>query len=139
MTETKYGKLIHIGFIQIKGKGTVMVLLRQTKPLEYRWFEEINEDEVETTLFSDHSEEALRLGINYWKDDFFRTLNCGFRYSLPERDEHGVNALFHQMAASYSSSNGIYFDEEVGSNCIVHNASLQARGLLNKLQQEARI
>jgi len=66
-------------------------------------------------------------------------VNCGFRYTLPERDEHGYNALFHQMAASYATSNGVYFDEESGNNCFVNFASEEAKNLLKVLQTSKRL
>ena len=66
-------------------------------------------------------------------------MHCGFRYTLPERDEHGLNALFNQMVASYSSSNGVYFEQELGHPCIVQNASIQARLLWKKLKQANRL
>lgn len=117
-------KLIHVGIIQEKGVK-IYLFLREVAPQHYVWFKENEKTEVEATTI----EEALRLAARFWKLDYFRTLNCGFRYTLPERDEHGTNALFHQMAASYASSNGIYFDEELGNNCVVYNASQEARTL----------
>lgn len=48
------------------------------------------------------------------------------RYSLPVRDEVGTNAFFWQMAKSYASSNGHYFDEEAGHMCYVDFASEEA-------------
>ncbi len=82
-----------------------------------------------TEVYGETIEESIRLAAREWKEHFFQTLKCGFRYTLPERDEHGINALFHQMAASLSTSNGIYFDEELGNNCFVQKLLFEARDL----------
>jgi len=87
---------------------------------------EDNAGEQATTVSGETVEEAMRLAARHWQKDSFTTVICGFRYTLPERDEHGINALFHQMVASYSSMNGVYYDEELGNNCFVQNASDEA-------------
>jgi hypothetical protein len=126
-------KLMHVAFIYSEGRKTLY--LKKKEEYHYGWWEiDAHGKEIETDIVASHVEEALRLGRQKWKTKGFRTLNCGFRYTLPERDEHGINALFHQMATSYSASNGIYFDEELGHNCIVHNASLEARSLWESLK-----
>lgn len=132
-------RLIHIARMQSNGQP-VYLFLRQRGPRDFRWTEDqgLNQ-EKDTAITADSIEEALRLGHREWKDRAFRTVICGFRYTLPERDEHGNNALFHQMVASYSSMNGFYFDEELGNNCIVHNASKEARQLMEQLRSEKRI
>lgn len=128
--ENTQSKLIHAAVIQLKGHGPVSVFLRELKPYHYVWFQEdASGQENETPIFASSIEEALRLAKNNWKEESFRTLNCGFRYTLPERDEHGTNALLCHMGASYASPNGVYFDESIGNNCIVHNASTEAREL----------
>ena len=81
----------------------------------------------------DNYNSALKIGAEHWKDDYFQLVNCGFRYSLPIRDEVGMNALFWQMAKSYKSSNGVYFDEDVGHECIVKFASDEALGIWKKI------
>ena len=128
-------KLIHVATIFLYKKGSCMLYLRQKGPLHFAWFIEINGREEETDEVASTIEEALRLGRQRWKNDYFCTLNCGFRYTLPERDEHGINALFHQMVSSYSASNGVYFDDELGHNCFVQAASLQALDLWSKLRR----
>lgn len=138
--KSENNKLIHIGFITIKQKGSRRLFLRKISPLQYHWFEEDgNENEVPTAISAVNIEEAIRLGRSEWRGQSFRMLNCGFRYTLPERDEHGMNALFFQMAASYSSSNGIYFDDELGHNCFIQAASIEARNLWKTLQKQNKI
>ena len=78
--------------------------------------------------------EAIYAAEKKWKADFFALLHCGFRYTLPIRDETGTNAHFHQMAKSYSSSNGRYFDEEVGHMCFVDFASDEALEFWRKIR-----
>lgn len=134
------GKLIHVGSIQVKGRGTVYLFLRQAAPSHYIWYQDGGEGQEEKTSVSGSTvTEAIRNARAYWKLDSFRTLNCGFRYTLPERDEHGENALFYQMAASYQSMNGIYFDEDRCHNCVVYFASQEARDLWQNLQTQSRL
>lgn len=126
-------KLIHVAFIHLPTQGRQYLLLKQVDPLRYTWFiEEAAGQEKDTSIGGITPEEALVAARKAWRQQEFRTLNCGFRYTLPERDEVGTNALFHQMAASYASLNGVYFDEELGSNCFVQNASLEARQLAKR-------
>ena len=115
---------IHVGKI-----GRRTLFLCKLESFQYAWFFE----ETPTNVVSHNIEEAIRLAYRKWAPDGFRTLHCGFRYTLPERDEHGINALFYQMVASYRSPNGVYFDEELGGNCIVQFASLESRNLMKRL------
>jgi len=137
----KIPKLIHAAVIQKRGKGIIHLFLRKLDAHHYCWFEGSNDgqEEVETTVSGENVEEAIRLAIRHWAEDGFRTIKCGFRYTLPERDEHGINALFYQMTASYASPNGIYFDEDLGNNCFVNFASVEARDLFNILKQQNRL
>ena len=128
------GKLILVACIQEEKKGSLYLFLREMGPKQFAWFKKNSDCESETSVGSNTIEEAIRLGTQTWKDRYFRTIGCGFRYTLPERDEHGTNALFCQMAASYASMNGVYFDEELGCNCIVFHASTEARNILKNLQ-----
>jgi hypothetical protein len=139
MEQTK-GKLIHVGIIYPKGRKPTYLFLRQLSPDHYAWFqEESPRNERETSVSAPSIAEALQRARQTWSLDSFRTLICGFRYGLPERDEHGTNALFHQMAASYSSMNGVYFDPDLGYNCIVSFASNEAKQLWQRLQQSGQL
>lgn len=132
-------KLIHAATIQIQTRGFFYLFLRQIDHFRYIWFlEEEPGVEKETAIWGGTAEEALLAAYKNWKMDSIQPLNCGFRYTLPERDEVGSNALFHQMVSSYSSMNGVYFDEDLGQNCIVQNASMEARSLLKRLQQSGQ-
>lgn len=135
--ETKEPKLIHAAIIHTKGRGAVHLLLREVKPSHYVWFQESEtEEESQTLVEAPNIEEAIRLAKSNWKDESFRTLNCGFRYTLPERDEHGINALLYQMGSSYASFNGVYFDDELGCNCVVQNASHEAKLFWKKMNRK---
>lgn len=131
-------RLIHAGFRMIKN-GRQRLFLREEAPKRYVWFEENNGVETPTGIFADTIQEAIRLANQTLKADYFTTFNCGFRYTLPERDEHGQNALFHQMLLSQSSFNGVYFDEELGNNCIVQNIPREAKDLINELKSTGRL
>lgn len=123
-------KLIHVAFIDRPKMRTRTLFLQKISENLYSWFEE----NQEMNLSAPNIEEAIALARRSLKQFNFRTLKCGFRYTLPERDEHGSNALFWQMAASNSAPGGIYFDEEVGHNCFVQNSSLEALKLLKQIK-----
>lgn len=138
-SEIKLGKLIHVAQIFLKGQWQY-VFLRKDVNGHFTWNEEIDQkNENATSVSAQTIEEAMRLAPKHWKNQFFKALICGFRYTLPERDEHGINALFHQMVASYSTSNGIYYDEELGNNCFVQNASDEAYQLWQRLKEQNRL
>jgi len=131
--------LIHVGTTKLTPLPTYL-FLRKVDQHHYVWFKE-NESGIEepTPIEAERITEALRLANTHWKNHYFTLLNCGFRYTLPERDEHGMNALFSQMVASYSTSNGVYFEEELGHLCFVQAASIEARQLWKKLKQAGRL
>ena len=136
-SEQAPGKLIHIARIYTSD-GWRYLYLRKNGEGHFSWHVETNPKEFKDSPVSGQTvEEAMRLAARHWKNQSFTFLNCGFRYTLPERDEHGINALYHQMAASYSTGNGIYYDEELGNNCIVQNASEEAVQLSRRLNLEA--
>lgn len=131
--DQKENKLIHAAVILVKGKGNHYLFLRNIAEHHYAWFlEEPEGVESDTGIWAPTIAEALQAARKEWRNSSFRTVGCGFRYNLPERDEHGENALFYQMAASYAASTGVYYDELAGHNCVVHNASAEARELLNR-------
>lgn len=131
--------LIHVGIIKITQPHSWR-FLRKVEPSKYVWFEENpKSEEIETPIAAQSVTEAIRLASAQWKEAYFQLLNCGFRYTLPERDEHGLNALFCQMVASYSSSNGVYFEEDLGHLCYVQNASIEAQKLWKHLKQAEKL
>lgn len=133
-TKDSPSKLIHIAQIYAQNGESTYLFLRKIGP-QFVWFQESSPSiESETNIEAATIEEAMRLGYRFWKNESFRTVICGFRYTLPERDEHGINALYHQMAASYSSMNGVYYDEELGNNCFVQGASNEALQLWQRLK-----
>jgi len=140
MTSKSSGKCLHIAEVQRPKEGKRLLLLREASPRLFCWHEELPDGkEQQLELSAPSVEEALRLAQKKLRPLSFRTIKCGFRYALPERDEHGMNALFHQMAASQEGFGGIYFDEEVGHNCFVQNASHEALELLKRLRAEDRL
>lgn len=125
-------KLIHVARIQTP--ECRYLFLRRIDRDRLVWFEDIGiTEEKETSVSGNTVGDALWNARRFWKEFGFRTVNCGFRYTLPERDEHGDNALFHQMIASYSSFNGVYFDEDLGHNCFINFASLEALALWKRV------
>ena len=125
-------KLIHLARILPQGDPNPSYLyLRQVEKDQFSWFD--REANITNAPVAKTVAMALSQAHKHWKHQSFRTVNCGFRYTLPERDEHGMNALYYQMVASYSSSNGIYYDDEVGFNCIVQFASQEALSLWHQI------
>ena len=130
------GKVIHAARIQGTGGRPRYLLLRQCGDQQFCWFEFHGKDEdQETGVAAQTIDDALRIARPHWQGHAFRMVNCGFRYTLPERDEVGLNALFHQMASSYATSNGVYFDADLGNNCFVNFASEEARNLWKTLKE----
>lgn len=121
-------RLIHIASIS-KG-GQQYLFLKELSHHHYAWYE----GETEMPVSAPTITAAITAARDHWRANSFRLVNCGFRYTLPERDEHGMNALYHQMAASHATPNGTYFDEELGHNCFVQNASQEALNLLRELK-----
>lgn len=138
MNENNKESLVHVGKYLPYRKGPRYLYLRKRSLQHYVWYEKEGDQEVETEVDAPSIEEAMQLAHKTWKNNAFRTVICGFRYTLPERDEHGMNALFHQMAASYSTPNGVYFDEELGHNCFVQSASREALDIWNKIRESKR-
>ena len=136
--------IMHIARIQPDG-SVHYLLLRKLDPHTFTWFklegnrEKEGGGEISTSISGSTTSEAIQKAYKHWKSDYFRPVNCGFRYTLPERDEHGCDALFYQMVASYSSMNGAYFDDDLGHNCIVNFASSEGRDLWKKLKEEDRL
>lgn len=120
----KKTEILHVG-----KKGSDHVILKKTAPETFQWFE----GEKPTEIKGITPEEACRLARQEWKYHNFRFLDCGKRFTLPERDEIGTNALFCQMVASYSTPNNIYYDEELGHSCVVREASEEALDFWRKL------
>lgn len=135
MSRNKNHQLIHVAKYLAPNQGTRYLFLRKISPHQFAWYSVNQLEETETNIEASSIEEALRLGHRFWKEAGFRTLKCGFRYTLPERDEHGMNALFHQLVASRSSPNGVYFDDGFGHSCYVQNSSNEALALLEKLEK----
>lgn len=132
--------LIHVARIQPKGKRQPHYLfLRKEDPHRYTWFEDHGDSELKTAISALELPEALRQANHFWKAAYFQSVMCGFRYTLPERDEHGENALFFQMVASYSSPTGVYFDDDLGHTCIVQNASQEARQIWERLKNRNKL
>lgn len=130
--------LIHIAKCHPPKQRERNLFLRKESPSRYTWFEKMDGNEIATSASSSSIEDAIRQAYLAWKGQSFRTVNCGFRYNLPERDEHGMNALFYQMASSYHSPNGVYFDIELGHSCFVQNASKEALEQLKQLESSNR-
>lgn len=129
-------ELIHVGYIN----PLKYFLLRKVKNGHFTWFIEESPDiEQETELSAPNVEEAIREAKKLWKTEGFRLMPCGFRFTLPERDEHGSNALFGQAVKSLNSMTGVYYDEELGHNCIVHQIPTQVRDFYNRLKQQNRL
>lgn len=80
--------------------------------------------------------DSLPKALDYaWKEKF-SLLPCGYKFTLPERDEHGTPALFEEMAKSLNSMSGVFFDEREGLNCIVHQIPTTTRRFFEQLKMK---
>jgi len=122
----------HIGSIYPKQ----YLFLKKNDSSGFQWFKTTPtfDQEEATSCVAETPSLAIQAANKLWKEDFFRLLHCGFRYSLPERDEVGCNAFYWEMAKSYASFNGQYFDDDVGHLCYVDFASQEALAIWRKLQ-----
>lgn len=111
---------IHVG---TGTKGTY--LLQEESPGQYTWYLNDQPTEAKGTSVPLAIREARRL----FRHDNFQTLLCGTRFFLPDRDEHGENALFSEMVRSLASGNGQYFDPAYGQNAIVREIPIKSRDL----------
>ena len=129
--------IIHAARVQPKGPRVNYLLLKKENE-EFVWFkladDAENGKEQRTSLSAPNVAQAVQKGRKEWKDQGFRTLDCGYRYELPERDEYGNPALFFQMVKAYSNSAGTYFDDDLGHTCQVRFASTEALELMNSVQ-----
>jgi|GEM_PF-2807228 len=63
-----------------------------------------------------------------------RIVNFGVLYTLPERDEVGQYALFHQARNSYKVSNGVVFDPKWGYSYKVDFLSQEGRNIIEEFE-----
>ena len=126
MTQTSQDKYpIHVGKISTNQK----LFLRSIND-KYIW----HESDIATDIAGNSIEEAIFHANRTWTG--FMPLKCGFLYTLPERDEHGINALFYEMCLSYSAPDGRFFDPRRGCFCKVDFASDEALKLYRELRDE---
>lgn len=137
MIDWKISTLIHIGYLQ-NGRERQYLFLRKTDAGQYVWeYAKTENNTPAPVVIADSAEEALRLAYSHWR--VWHSLPCGFRFTLPERDEVGTPALFHQMVRSYRTGNGVYLDEELGGSCIVHDAPSHTLALWRSLEKGGSI
>ncbi len=135
------GKLIHVASYYGPGGRQFLLLLREVNGL-YRWFvESQQENEEPTDLEAGRVHEAIRLAARHYRHDDFVSLHCGYRYDSEDRDEHGINALFHEMVASYSNASidGAYQNSDLSHQFFVKFAPDQALTLWKRLESEKRL
>lgn len=132
MIDWNISTIIHIGYLQ-QGRQRQYLFLRKTENGLYRW--EAAEAESLPLIIADSAEEAIRLAVRQWRSPPWESLACGFRFTLPERDEVGTPALFHQMVRAYRSGGGVYLDDELGCSCIVHDAPSDTLALWRALEK----
>lgn len=88
--------------------------LIEFEPGRYGWFVGDRFLDIEASTISQAIQMARRDFID------FKPISAGYKYTLPERDEHGKEAYYCDAVKSLASPNGIYFDEKAGHNAIVH-------------------
>lgn len=137
MTETnsttKQETVVHAASIRPRGPEKTYLLLRSRSDGTFRWSIFTPQHEEDTGVTAPSIAEAMQLAFAKWHDQGFRPLHCGMRFTLPERDEIGRNALFHEMVASYRTPTGNYMDTKISRPCIVNKASQEALDLWKTL------
>lgn len=113
-----------------EGHDRKLLFLKKLENHLFQWFKEDQPTDIQGDFWS----QAICLAYRKWKSEDFQMLPCGMVFTLPERDEHGNNALFYQMAKSLESMNGIYYDENFGSNCIVQQIPTESKEIYLKLK-----
>lgn len=94
----------------------------------FRWhlFEEDSNKFYPTDCLGENIGLACHFARMKWARYGFRTLRCGTLLTLPERDEVGSPALFHEMIQSLSISSGVVFDPGRGYSFRVDQISEEA-------------
>lgn len=129
MTQEKIADIVHIGRIFSEGLENYL-FLKRCPSKQFQWVRQ--EDPISQEFES--LDRAFEFGWKEWKDNRFSPLACGYRFTLPERDEHGTPALFEEMAKSLNSMNGVFFHESLGHNCIVNQIPIKARRLYETIK-----
>ncbi len=124
----KSSEIIHIARVHLD-EGKRYLYLKEIEA-GYGWFYE----EGPALLEAPTIEEAISLASRHFKHHFFDFLNCGFRFQVTPRDEHGAPAFFRDMVASFSTPTGEYYDESKGHHYIVNNPSREALDFLKRLR-----
>lgn len=114
-------KIIHIA----KLDRDKIITLQELTPGLFDWFDQ----DKSLNLSSSSIEEAFKKGRKELKARGFSPIHCGYKFTLPERDEHGKEALYIDMMKSLASPNGIFFDETMGHNAVVHQIPSYVRNL----------
>ncbi len=88
--------------------------LVEIEPAKYGWYE------GDRSL--DLNAGSIPLAFSIARKAFpdFLPIAAGYKYTLPERDEHGKEALYCEAVKSLESPNGVFFDEKAGHNVVVH-------------------
>ena len=102
-------KIIHKALVNNK-----WIDLVEIEPGKYGWYE----GEHSLDLNAASIPLAFVIARKAYPD--FNPIAAGYKYTLPERDEHGKEALYCEAVKSLESSNGVFFDEKAGHNVVVH-------------------
>lgn len=109
-----------------EAKNWHLVLCKESE--SFQWFIYNIEDKtlVETSCKGPNIGQTCHLARLKWARWGFRTFRCGTLFTLPERDEIGSPALFHEMVQSLSNSSGVVFDSNRGYSYRVDQISEEA-------------
>ena len=102
-------KIIHKALVNNK-----WIDLVEIEPGQYGWFD--------GDLSLGLKASTIPLAFSMARKNFssFKPISAGYKYTLPERDEHGKEALYYEAVKSLESPNGVFFDEFAGHNAVVH-------------------
>lgn len=161
MRKIQINDIVHIGYFQSSSpertkqaltRGRIppgqhlALLLKDERSGHYQWWQlQESSDALQslseslTPILSPFASPAMACSQarKQLKKQSFRTLHCGTVYLERKafRDEIGTPALFSHLALSYSSSNGLFLDQDYGCMARVDEPSGQALDLFKTLKK----
>lgn len=103
-----------------------LVLRKESEFFHWFIYNTENKNLIATSCKGPNIGQTCHLARLRWARWGFRTLHCGTLFILPERDEIGSPALFHEMVQSLSNSSGAVFDPNRGYSYRVDQISEEA-------------
>lgn len=104
----------------LENGGKKWLTLHKEEDGLFRWYL----DNMPTDIANTSAEASVKEARKRYREEHLKIHSCGNKFTLPERDEHGTPANFQEMVKSLRSMNGVFFDDQLGHNCIVREIPL---------------